>query len=455
MAFSDDKNFSRCHPLTDSCRIEANALCDAYDFMRRNAHPSAAVPDNETERITIVHDQLVQMVNNVRRGAISPTAAARTIHSIQMITGLAEFPAIWEVTVVFFGLKDTTTSSELRKTMEQFGEIEAAAVADSGRGFGFCSFRSSSSAWYSIQGCRNREALLNGEPLNAMRIQNGNWLDPILLSPTTPKRSNLNLSMNTYTEEEEKQPIPDLVSSTTSSPVLKASSAMSPPKNTPIRFLKKFFKSPKQPEPENNDNETGAPQIPMLDHAKENENCCDNKDIFLRMDDDIQEPDDDDINPPMIRRRSWRFDVISDDTSHESPTSGEQIKEKVQRQAVISETSSRRLCNDTEEPEVNDSNDSSFPPTVQNAKINSNIVNNQHLHGKCSDPTINNKNKSLQSEIKSPRGVFFGLSPLKPRAIFHRRQHPCSVSNSSIAVTHISDDDWTNDTNTFVGEKIY
>mmetsp|Transcript_19762 Transcript_19762/g.28639 ORF Transcript_19762/g.28639 Transcript_19762/m.28639 type:complete len:397 (-) Transcript_19762:1098-2288(-) len=135
-AFSDEEHIQWIQPYTDGSVIEASVLCDAYDFMRQRALSPESALEKANDRVSFLHNQLTQMVNNVRFGAMPPIAAARTIHSIEMITGLAEFPAIWEVTVVFFGLGDTTTSLDIRTAMEQFGEIEAAGVADGGRGFG-------------------------------------------------------------------------------------------------------------------------------------------------------------------------------------------------------------------------------------------------------------------------------------------------------------------------------
>jgi len=443
MAFSNEESIPYNSLFRDSSSIEANALCDAYDFMKQNKHLKST---NKSSALrSFLHNHLTQMVNSVRLGAISPIAAARTIHSIEMITGLAEFPDIWEVTVVFFGLSDAATSLDLRDAMEQFGEIGAVGVAFAGRGFGFCSFRSSSSAWYSIQACRNREILLNGESLCAMRIQNGKWSDPIFLPHSSINRSKTSLSCSELTNEkspltpsdtapdkaplsppahercemplspitpnqsnlssqgvanEKGQTISESVASVTPSLVQKESNLTTSPKS-PIRFVRNLFKSPKTTHSESAIDTSGAPLVPMLGtHISTPEDYGDS-------DRCLGNP----LLPPMIIR-SASLNQSDNNVGKNRPTI-----------IVRSRSSITYSSNDFDLAQImaQEKKNATYPHQY---KHNNDCPSSREPLSIPCCPSDNNKRNSfspLSPGSRSSRNVIFGLSPLKPKSLFSRR----------------------------------
>ena len=79
---------------------------------------------------------LNRMVTSVRLGTLGPEDASRTIHECAALLGLELATQLPVTTIVLSGMQKTTTSEDVVTAFQNFGTIEAAAVASGSRGFG-------------------------------------------------------------------------------------------------------------------------------------------------------------------------------------------------------------------------------------------------------------------------------------------------------------------------------
>jgi hypothetical protein len=121
-------------------KLEANVLCDAYDWVKRMDNASL------DERRAHMQMSLNKMVMMVRQGIIDADAASRAIHNCAAFLGLELATSVPKNTVVVTGLRKTCTPQDLHDAFGAFGKISEAEVADGGRGFALVRFRSAKSA---------------------------------------------------------------------------------------------------------------------------------------------------------------------------------------------------------------------------------------------------------------------------------------------------------------------
>jgi hypothetical protein len=123
--------------MDDAESIEANALCETTDWLRKNERSSA------DERNAFFQQILNRMVYTVRQG-LNPSDGTLAIHSCAAMLGLQLETDLPNNVILVTGLlktKDTTQGRKyLVEAFEQFGAIESAAIASSNKGFGFVRF---------------------------------------------------------------------------------------------------------------------------------------------------------------------------------------------------------------------------------------------------------------------------------------------------------------------------
>jgi hypothetical protein len=134
--------------------IEASALCDVNDWLKRNE--SATV---ERRRV-FMQEMLNRMVSSVRFGVIEANDASLTIHESAALLGLQLANELPMTTVIISGMRKTVSSSHIVKALREFGEIDVAAVASGQRGFGIVRFRNPKSATLAIRRYRSGEIVV-------------------------------------------------------------------------------------------------------------------------------------------------------------------------------------------------------------------------------------------------------------------------------------------------------
>jgi len=123
--------------MDDPESIEANALCETHDWLRKNEKSSLE------ERNAFFQQILNKMVYTVRQG-LNPSDGTSIIHSCAAMLGLQLENDLPNNVLLVTGLlktKDTTQGRKyLIEAFEPFGDIESAAIASSNKGFGFVRF---------------------------------------------------------------------------------------------------------------------------------------------------------------------------------------------------------------------------------------------------------------------------------------------------------------------------
>lgn len=153
--------------MDDAESIEANALCETTDWLRKNERSSAderydyvyflahTSPTScqvvfltfvillHFSRNAFFQQILNRMVYTVRQG-LNPSDGTLAIHSCAAMLGLQLETDLPNNVILVTGLlktKDTTQGRKyLVEAFEQFGAIESAAIASSNKGFGFVRF---------------------------------------------------------------------------------------------------------------------------------------------------------------------------------------------------------------------------------------------------------------------------------------------------------------------------
>jgi hypothetical protein len=134
--------------------IEASALCDVNDWLKRNENATV-----ERRRV-FMQEMLNRMVSSVRFGVIEANDASLTIHESAALLGLQLANELPMTTVIISGMRKTVSSSHIVKALREFGEIDVAAVASGQRGFGIVRFRNPKSATLAIRRYRSGEIVV-------------------------------------------------------------------------------------------------------------------------------------------------------------------------------------------------------------------------------------------------------------------------------------------------------
>jgi hypothetical protein len=124
-----------CGPNPTGTEIEASALYEVYDWLKRNE----GVP-SERKR-AFMQEILNKMVTSVRYGVLKAEDASRTIHESAALLELPLAEELPMTTVLVSGMRKTATAEDMVKAMREFGDIDVAAVASGRRGFGVVRFR--------------------------------------------------------------------------------------------------------------------------------------------------------------------------------------------------------------------------------------------------------------------------------------------------------------------------
>lgn len=129
--------------------IEANALCETNDWLRKNEFTTVE------ERNIFFQELLNRMVITVRRGMTSPATGTLAIHCCAAMLGLQLEKDLPNNVLLVHGMRKITDLTLGRKYLVDafisFGEIENAAIAPLNRGFGFVRFISPKSVQRALE----------------------------------------------------------------------------------------------------------------------------------------------------------------------------------------------------------------------------------------------------------------------------------------------------------------
>lgn len=143
-----------CHGNPTGAEVEASALCDVNDWLKRNE-----LAPVERKR-AFMQDMLNKMVASVRFGVLHAEDASRTIHESAALLGLQLANELPMTTVIISGMRKTVKAAQFVKVLEEFGEIDVAAVASGERGFGIVRFRHPKSVERAMRRYRNAEIVV-------------------------------------------------------------------------------------------------------------------------------------------------------------------------------------------------------------------------------------------------------------------------------------------------------
>ena len=129
--------------------IEANALCETNDWLRKNEFTTVE------ERNIFFQELLNRMVITVRRGMTSPATGTLAIHCCAAMLGLQLEKDLPNNVLLVHGMRKITDLTLGRKYLVDafisFGKIEGAAIAPLNRGFGFVRFISPKSVQRALE----------------------------------------------------------------------------------------------------------------------------------------------------------------------------------------------------------------------------------------------------------------------------------------------------------------
>lgn len=143
-----------CNGRPTGAEVEASALCEVSDWLKRNENASL-----ERKR-AFMQDMLNKMVASVRFGVLDAEDASRTIHESAALLGLQLANELPMTTVIISGMRKTVEASQIVKVLEEFGDIDTAAVASGERGFGIIRFRHPKSVERAMRRYRNAEIVV-------------------------------------------------------------------------------------------------------------------------------------------------------------------------------------------------------------------------------------------------------------------------------------------------------
>lgn len=146
--------FWGCQGNPTGPEVEASALCEVNDWTKRNENASI-----ERKR-AFMQDMLNKMVASVRYGVLHAEDASRTIHESAALLGLQLANELPMTTAIISGMRKTTDADQIVKVLQEFGDIDTAAVASGERGFGIVRYRHPKAVERAMRRYRNAEIVV-------------------------------------------------------------------------------------------------------------------------------------------------------------------------------------------------------------------------------------------------------------------------------------------------------
>jgi len=156
----DDEEMDEVQEHMDSMEVEATVLYEISDWLKKK---EGATPE---ERRELMQDTLNEMVFKVRRGAISPEHASRTIHGCGAMLGLQLEENLPGTTLIVTGIRKKAKKEDVVEAFKEFGDIENAAMATNSRGFGVVRYRSPTSVQRAMDRYRMGEIVVQDVAAN-------------------------------------------------------------------------------------------------------------------------------------------------------------------------------------------------------------------------------------------------------------------------------------------------
>jgi hypothetical protein len=147
--------------------IEASAVAFIMDWLKRNNKASGR------DKREILQDPLNKMTASVRHGILGPEDASRTIHECAELLGLQLAVEIPQSTIIISGMRKKAQEEDVREAFAVFGDISAAAVAPSNRGYGILRFTSDSAVDRAMRKFRNGEILVEDVAVQLLLLKPG------------------------------------------------------------------------------------------------------------------------------------------------------------------------------------------------------------------------------------------------------------------------------------------
>jgi hypothetical protein len=160
-----------CQPDPSSAEIEASALCEVNDWLKRNESSSA-----EKKRL-FMNDIINRMLATTRSGYLRADDASRTVHESAALLGLPLANELSMTTVLFSGMRKTVEASDMVKVLREFGDIDVAAVASGQRGFGLVRYRNSKSVEKALRRYRDGEIVIQDVAVQMKVLQSSGTVD--------------------------------------------------------------------------------------------------------------------------------------------------------------------------------------------------------------------------------------------------------------------------------------
>lgn len=160
-----------CQPDPTSAEIEASALCEVNDWLKRNEFSSA-----EKKRL-FMKDIINRMLTTTRFGYLRADDASRTVHESAALLGLPLANELPMTTVLFTGMRKTIEASDMVKVLREFGDIDVAAVASGQRGFGLVRYRNSKSVEKAMRRYRDGEIVIQDVAVQMKVLQPNGAVD--------------------------------------------------------------------------------------------------------------------------------------------------------------------------------------------------------------------------------------------------------------------------------------
>lgn len=143
-----------CQGNPSGSEIEASALCEVCDWLKRNEN------EPEERKREFMQEILNKMVASVRHGALQADDAARTIHESAALLELELAHELPMTTVIVSGMRMSVEAKTIVSVLEEYGEIDTAAVASGERGFAILRFRHPKSVERAMRRYRNDEIVI-------------------------------------------------------------------------------------------------------------------------------------------------------------------------------------------------------------------------------------------------------------------------------------------------------
>jgi len=173
-----ETEFSHSETSVDAMILEADALWEAYEFMKWNREVRS--DDAHDQILSFMQQQVNKMVINVRKGLVPPVDASQVIHSVAAVLELELANPLPRNTVVLLGLRKNVTRSDVLVKMLKYGQVESAAVASGQHGFGVCRFRSTSAVERATDASFRREVVVQDVYPQVLELQKSST---IMFSP--------------------------------------------------------------------------------------------------------------------------------------------------------------------------------------------------------------------------------------------------------------------------------